>query len=248
MVPEILIPAALLCILFAVVEFGFRIGRGRKIDADPRAGMQIGAVQGAALGLLALLLGFSFAAAGTRFLERQDLITTEANAIGTSYLRADMLDEPFRSNLRSAIKQYAEHRIRVSANLRIGIDPAILTEVDALHSKIWKAASEGANAKPAAMVVVLPPVNDVIDIHSLRMAAGRKHVPPIILGLLFSCSILSLGVMGYTGGVAGRRHAVLHGILAFLIGITLWTIIDLDYSRMGFLQLNDAPLKALKFD
>lgn len=248
MLREILIAAGLLFILLTVVEIGFRIGRGRKIDADPRAGAQIGAVQGAALGLLALLLGFSFAAAGTRFLERQDLITTEANAIGTAYLRADMLDEPFRSNLRTALKQYTDHRIQVSAALRHGLPPETLNEIDAHHKKIWKAASDGANAKPASMIVVLPPVNEVIDIHSLRLAAGKKHVPPIVLSLLFGSSVLSLGVMGYTGGVTGRRHAILHGILAFLIGITLWTIIDLDYSRLGLLQLSDAPLKAIKFD
>jgi hypothetical protein len=95
-IQDVSVAVGILLVLFASLEAGFRFGRARGSDAGASA--QIGTVQGALLGLLGLLLGFSFAAAGARFIERQDLIVSEANAIGTAYLRADLLEEPFRAN------------------------------------------------------------------------------------------------------------------------------------------------------
>src|SRR5690242_12223505 len=102
---DLLVALALLILFLIALELGFRRGR-RAAAADPQASPQVSAVLGALLGLLGLLLAFSFAAAGTRFLERQDLIVTEANAIGTAYLRADMLSAPHREALRTALKDY----------------------------------------------------------------------------------------------------------------------------------------------
>lgn len=114
-IQDISIAAGLLLLLLVALEAGFRIGRRATGGADASLSSQVGAIQGALLGLLGLLLAFSFAAAGARFLERQDLIVQEANAIGTAYLRADLLDEPHRSELRAALRRYTENRIEISA-------------------------------------------------------------------------------------------------------------------------------------
>jgi hypothetical protein len=114
---------ALLAALLVALEIGFRLGLRASADADPRAAGQVGAVQGALLGLLGLLLAFSFAAAGARFLEKQDLIVEEANAIGTAALRADLLEAPHGIELRAALKDYTEERIRLSARLRGDLAP-----------------------------------------------------------------------------------------------------------------------------
>ena len=248
MVAQLLTAIGLFTALFLALEVGFRVGRSTKRSADASSGGQIGAVQGAVLGLLALLLGFSFGGAAGRFLERQDLITTEANAIGTAYLRADMLDEPHRSALRTSLQRYTEQRIAVSPTLGRGLPPEVAAECERLQSEIWRAAAAGANAKPQSMVVVLPPVNEVIDVHSLRLAAGRKHLPILVLGLLFGSSLLAMFVMGYGSGFSGRRMELLNAALMTLIGIALWTTIDLDHPRAGLLQLSDEPLKAIRFD
>src|SRR5689334_2396428 len=110
MLHDLIIAMGVLATLLIALEVGFRAGRRSAAEADPRALGQIGAVQGAMLGLLGLLLAFSFAAAAARFFERQDLIVSEANAIGTSYLRADLLEEPHRSALQTALQQYTTHR------------------------------------------------------------------------------------------------------------------------------------------
>lgn len=245
---DILIVPALFLLLFAAQEIGFRLGLRAKARSDSLGSGQVGAVQGAVLGLLGLLLGFSFAGAATRFMERQDLIAQEANAIGTAYLRADMLAEPHRGALRSAIKEYTEHRVRISRTLRSGLGTVAQEEIAGLHRKMWQAAAEGCRADSSIGLLVLPPVNEVIDLHTLRVAAGQKHLPPQILGLLICCSFVAMGVMGYGSGISGRRAMLLLSTLIVLIGTALWTTIDLDHPRAGLLKLNDAPLESLRFE
>jgi hypothetical protein len=245
---DLSVAVLLLALLLGSCEAGFRAGRRAADAGNPAASGQIGAIQGAILGMLGLLLAFSFSAAGARFLERQDLIVEEANAIGTAFLRADLLDEPHRSALRSALARYTEQRIELSARLRHGVDPAALAEVERLQAGIWSGAIAGVAARPAAALAVLPPVNDVIDLQSTRLAAGRKHLPWLVLGLLIACSALALGVIGYGGGVAGRRQTPMTVSLAILIATALWITIDLDHPRAGLLQISDAPLQALRFD
>lgn len=242
------IAGGLLALLLVALETGFRYGRraARLHDTAPSA--QVGAVQGAILGLLGLLLGFSFAAAGGRFLERQDLIVAEANAVGTAWLRADLIDEPVRSELRAALRDYVQHRITAHSRFHGQMLDADQAEVERLHARIWSSAVAGVTARPAAMLAVLNPVNEVIDLHSTRIYAAQKHLPTPVLALLIASSVLALGVIGYGCGVAGRRSAPMTIPLAIVIGVALWVTIDLDYPRRGLLQLSDAPLEALHFD
>lgn len=131
---EIGFAVAILLLLLACLEAGFRGGRRAATTAgDAAGGSQLGAVQGAALGLLGLLLGFSFGGAASRFMERQRLIVREANAIGTAYLRAELLDEPCKSELRRTLADYLTHRIRVSTNLRYGLSPETAAEIRFFH-------------------------------------------------------------------------------------------------------------------
>ena len=234
--------------LALATEFGYRSGRRSvKSREAPSAGL-VGAIQGAMLGLLGLLLGFSFAGAAGRFMERQDLIIHEANAIGTAYLRADLLEEPSRTQLRDALAVYVRDRIEVSRRVHRGLTAEDVATIDRHHQSIWAAARAGAEAKPAALIAVLNPVNEVIDLHSLRIAAGRKHLPALVMGLLSVCSLLAMGVIGYGCGLAGRRCRPMTISLAILVGAALWTTIDLDHPRIGLIRLSDAPLEELRFD
>jgi hypothetical protein len=246
-VRELAIGGGLLIGLLVAVEVGYRIGRRRAAadgDGVPSGG-QVGAIQGAMLGLLGLLLGFSFAGAASRFIDRQDLIVQEANAIGTAYLRADVIPEPHASELRQGLADYVAHRLEASKHLAKGLPPHFEAEVAAFHSRLWRAAKDGVLARPEMAVAVLDPVNDVIDLHSTRMAAGRKHLPKVVLGLLIACSLLSMGVIGFGCGMGGGRWPWLNGALAILIAAALWTTIDLDHPRGGMIRLSDVPLQQL---
>jgi hypothetical protein len=247
-IQDVSFAVGLLLLLLLALEAGFRAGRHTKRKRATEMTSQVGPIQGAILGLLGLLLAFSFAAAGARFLERQDLIVQEANAIGTAYLRADVLDEPYRSELRAALKRYTERRIEVSRRLEAGATLADMAEVEQLHSRIWKAASDGVAARPAAMLAVLTPVNEVIDLHATRVAAARKRLPSLVLVSLIASSMLAVWVIGYGTGLAGPRHVPLTFALTILIGMAFWITIDLDRPRAGLIRLSDAPLEALKLE
>jgi hypothetical protein len=93
---------------------------------------------------------------------------------------------------------------------------------------------------------VLPPLNDVIDLHSTRLYAGMRHLPTIVMGLLICSSMLSVGVIAYGYGTGGSRRPSLTVPLAIVIGVALWVTIDLDRPRAGLIQLNDLPLQSLK--
>jgi len=244
---EIGIAAVLLATMIVALHAGFRAGRRASMAEHATAGNQVGAIQGAVLGLLGLLLAFSFAAAGTRFMERQDLIGQEANAIGTSWLRADLLDEPQRSELKAALAAYTALRIESAAHMQHGWDPAVLAEVERMHERIWKAARSGVAARPELGVTVLPPVNELIDVHTLRFNATLMHLPYLVQGLLIACSLLAVTVIGYGCGMDGQRRWFLTLSLAVLIASALWITSELDQPRRGVLQLDNAPLRALKF-
>lgn len=248
MLQELLTAVSLLLLLACSLEAGFRLGRRAAVKRGSPGGSQVGAIQGATLGLLGLLLGFSFAGAASRFMERQDLIVQEANAIGTAYRRADMLDEPHRNALRTELARYVEHRISLLEGLSSGLSPEAVAEIGRFHDSIWKAASAGVAAKPEYAEVVLPPVNDVIDLQTSRVAAGSKHLPPLLIGLLVGCSSLSMIGIGYGCGLSGTRCLMMTGFLGILIVASLWMTIDLDHPRVGLIQLNDGPLLELRLD
>lgn len=128
------------------------------------------------------------------------------------------------------------------------MDPAALEEVERLHARIWSAARPGVAARPEVMLGVLPPVNELIDLHSTRLAAGGEHLPGLVLGLLVACSLLAIAVMGYGSGLGGRRRLPLNASLVILIAAALWVTIDLDHPRAGLMRLSDAPLESLRFD
>lgn len=154
---EVGIPVALVVSLAVSLEAGFRFGRRVVKKHEAPSGGQVGAIQGAVLGLLGLLLGFSFAGAAARFLERQDLIVQEANSIGTAYLRAGLLDNPHGSRVREILAQYVEHRLDASMTLAAGLRPEDAAKIAPFHKQLWVAARDGALAKPATMLAVLNP-------------------------------------------------------------------------------------------
>jgi hypothetical protein len=247
-VQDALVAAGLLALLLIALEIGFLAGIRSASRADVPSGGQVGAIQGAELGLLGLLLAFSFAAAAGRFFERQDLIIQEANAIGTTLLRADLLEEPHRSELRTALRDYTAHRIAMGERLRHGVQPDDAAEIDRLHARMWKAALAGVTPHPALMLPVLDPLNQMISLHTLRLEAGLKRVPPIVMGLLIACSALAIGTIGYGIGLRGKRRVHLTLPLAVLVGSSLWLTMDLDRPRAGLIQLSDQPFKDLRFD
>jgi hypothetical protein len=164
--------------LLVLGEAGFRFGAAARRRNPAAAEGHSGSVQGAVLGLLGLLLGFSFAMAVGRNETRRALTVDEANSIGTTWLRADFLDEPERTEVRSLLRRYTQLHLD-SHDVDGGQDVAkLLAESTGIQNRLWAIARQAAAGKPDAVTVsFITTLNETIDLQASRLAARRNHVP-----------------------------------------------------------------------
>lgn len=244
LLPQIAVAAALVLILAVATEVGFRVGvrhQREKVDT-----LQLGTIQGATLGLQALLLGFAFSGATSRFIERQDIILREANAIGTADLRADLLPEPARTSLKKELRTYTDERLAYFAEGRPEKALPIKQRLIDCQGRMWAAAAAGVEAKPQVMVAVLPPVNEVIDLLATWEAASSRHLPNLVLTLILTSAALSVAIIGYGFGINRKRHSVIAGTLCLLLSAAMWISLDMDYPRRGLIRMDAQPLQDLQ--
>jgi hypothetical protein len=232
--------AGLCAALFAMLEIGRRLGLRRR-QADPQAGAGLSAVDGAIYGLLGLLIAFTFSGAAARFDGRRQLIVQETNAIGTAYLRLDLLPAPARDELREKFKTYVDSRLAFYSKLADrAAAKADLDRSNALQGEIWTAAVAACKetGSPAVMSLVLPSLNDMIDITTTRLAAMMTHPPAVIGGMLLVLLLFSSLFAGISLS-EGRSRNVLHMAgYAVLMTLALYVIADLEYPRMGFVRVD----------
>lgn len=231
--------------LLGSLELWFYFGnRARKRRAEHPD--QLANIQGATLGLLALLLGFSFALAAGRFNDRVQLITREANAIGTVWLRCDLLPDATRGEAHKLLQAYTARRISFYTAADVEAGKTAVAESEKLQSRLWEMFTAAAKASPERANVLLPPLNELIDLHGLRVAASQRNMPVVLLALLIVCSAVSVASVGYGCGVAGKRNVVLTTALTFLIAGTLWAILDMDHPRQGLIRVGQQPMLDLQ--
>jgi hypothetical protein len=221
-----------------------RIDRSKvaEIPDDPSEGQEE-YLLGGSLALLALLLAFTFGLVLNRYEARRQLVTDEANAIGTAYLRAQLLDEPHRSRLSGLLIAYTENRIQVAKS---GAEsPDHLARNDQLLTRIWasvSAARESALAHGISMPV-LDAFNEVINLDTERKAAWRLRVPGGVLILLLAYLIVTAGELGYiVDGVRGRRAALM---LFVLIALSIGIMTDMDRPSSGVIRESQWPMVEL---
>lgn len=238
-------PALLLLLLLtgALVstEIGYQAGRlyGPRDDDFSK---QLGLVQGAVFALVAFLIGFAFSGAGSRYVDRLDVVVKEANALGTAWLRADTLPDPARGALKAALKEYTVDRVAILTSGEIPEIEARLAKVPALHARMWQAAMDGTAGNAPLMQVVLPSVNDVIDLHTVHLSASRRHIPNAILIALVIGASLSLALATFGNGQARHRYLALNYVYGAILSVALWMTIDMDHPNYGLIRANILPL------
>lgn len=225
------------CILGAYVV-GAWIARHKDAMRD-----SLGTIQGATLGLIGLLIGFCFSNAMTRFSERQDILVAEANSIGTVWLRADLLDSPFRQTVKEDVVAYARERLTLTESADDPRSRPILDRLDVIEARLWSAAIEGTRDRPQVGQMVLPALNEMFDLLSTRNAAARRHLPVISVLLVITTVVLGSLLLGY-GRLAHPVTVRWAGlVVVLLMGALVWVTIDLDFPRHGSIQVTDAPLR-----
>ena len=236
-------------IFFGVIEAAYRLGVRHRDPDDDTLKTHITALQSALLGLLALLLGFTFAMAVQRFDTRKSLVLEESNAIGKAYWRSQLAVASQRERLARLLKEYA--RARVDFHDASG-DAAQIEAASAdafrLEQQIWGAAGAVQVEDPHSTVTSLfiQSVNDMVDVNEKRRVALENHVPEPVLTLLFVVAMGAIGFIAYGSGLAGRRRFVSTAIFATLIALVLTFIRDIDQPRSGVIQVSQESMIRLK--
>ncbi|TAK82810.1 MAG: hypothetical protein EPO12_06720 [Aquabacterium sp.] len=236
---------ALLVAVLAVAELGWRWGRRRHAQADDGERNQVSAISAAVLGLLALLIGFTFSMAVNRFDLRQGLVLEEANAIGTTALRAQLLQPAAEAEVVRLLRQYVQVRLDFHD---AGIDERRLHAVNAqtavVQQALWRVAMQqargGGNAAQVNLFIMA--LNDTIDLHGKRLAAMRNHVPPTVILLLLLVTLGAVGLVAYGGGLHARRQLVAQTVLAVLLVLAIMLIVDLDRPRRGLILVSQQSM------
>jgi len=238
---ELLIALGLIAGVVAAHEVGFRLGSLTR-SADEAFDRQVALVRTTTAALVAFLVGFAFSGAASRFIDRLDIIVKEANALGTAYLRADTIAEPQRGELKAALKEYTADRVTLlSREGRDQIEP-VLAKVRGLHERMWRSAIKATQDNAPLMSVVLPPINEVVDLHSAHLAMARRHLPIPIMTLLLGAAAIGVGLIGFGNGRAGRRFSLLDAVYAVVLAVALWMTIDLDYPGIGIIRPSNLPV------
>jgi len=216
--------------------------RGRSVEVES-ARIRLTAVEAAIFGLMGLLIAFTFSGAASRYELRRQLIVDEANAIGTAYLRLDLLPAQAQPALREKFRRYLETRIsvyRVLPDIEASYKQAAVAT--SLQQDIWAGVVAAlGEAPPQATIVTVPALNQMFDVTTSRAIAAVTHTPVVVLFMLVllgtACSLLA----GYAMAGSGTRHVTLHTItFALVLTSTVYVILDLDYPRFGLIQLDFA--------
>jgi len=228
--------AAALC-----YEIGFRIGRWYQDRTPGEQEGPTGMIVGSILALLAFLLAVTMGMAADRFDARRAIVLAEANAIGTTYLRAGYLPEPASSQTRELLREYVPLRIVVTDSIDVQSD---IERSNAILAQLWTIAQDVAKTTDQGDLTstYIESLNETIDLHESRITAANGRVPETIVLLLVIGSALSLGMVGYSAGLTKRRSLLSAAVLVIALGAVIMVVVDLDRPREGFIQVSQQPL------
>jgi hypothetical protein len=187
-----------------------------------------------------LLVAFTFSGALDRFDTRRHLIVEETNAIGTAYLRLDLLSAQPRDALREAFRHYVDSRLAIYRKLPdLEAAREELAHSTRLQGEIWKAAVEASRAESTTppTMLLLPALNAMIDITTTRTMASHFHPPRVVYVMLFGLALASSLLSGYAmGHVEGRLYVL--GFAA-AIAVSVYVILDVEFPRLGLIRVDD---------
>jgi hypothetical protein len=237
----ILLPSAAV-LLWLALEGGYRLGKWRNARAPDEREQAVGAMVASILGLLALVLGFTFSLAASRFDARRQAVLEEANAVGTTYLRTRLLPEPQQSESARLLREYVDVRVE-----GIKTDPleTVLSHSETLQEQLWAQAVAVADKTPGSITTGLyvQSLNEMIDLHAKRVMVGtRSRIPLVIWVGLFGLALVGMAAVGYMGGISKTRRSPAMFALVLSFSAVLYLIADLDRGQEGLLRVGQQAM------
>jgi hypothetical protein len=218
----------------------YRLGRRRIKEEDSTTEVS-GAIMAAVLTLLGLMIAFLFSGAYSRYDARRQLIVQEANAIGTAYLRLDLLPASAQVPLREKFREYATSRAVFYEKLTdVQEAKKEYFRACALQKEIWSkavAASTGPQQQ-STRILLLPALNEMIDIVTTRTVAVQTHPPLVIYVVLCAIAFACAGLIGYRSSISEHPNHLYNVLLAASISIVFYLILDIEYPRYGLINLD----------
>ena len=239
----------LVALMLMSMKVGHRLGKRRLDGETDQERVGLVSIETAIFGLLGLIFAFTYAGAASRFEARRAITVQEANTIGTAYLRLDLLPAAAQASLRPKMRAYAAAHLAAYDALP---DTAAFTEklaqAKAMQSEIWnEAAAAVRDGPPHVAMLLLPALNDMIDITVTHEAMTRLHTPWAILATLFALAVFCSLLAGYglAGSTSFSRYLHMGGFVIILTG-TVYIVMDYDHPRFGLIRLDyaDAALEA----
>jgi hypothetical protein len=239
--PLTLIFVASLVVILAASEGGHQLG----LRLPDRSGENVSTLEASILGLLALMISFTFAMALSRFDARRDGVLNEANAVGTTALRARLLPAPHNTESLKLLREYVQVRLDVAqripsvSEMKVAIDRS-----NAIQEALWQQVKAIA-AKDNALVptgLYIQSLNDMIDNQEKRLTAARNRIPNIVLIALYAITAIAIGFSGYAAGLQARRWRPPVYITGIIVAAVILLIQDLDRPTSGFITVSQQPI------
>jgi hypothetical protein len=228
--------------LWLALESGYRLGWWRRSHVKDEKEQPVGAMVASILGLVALVLGFTFSLAASRFDARRIGVLEEANAIGTTYLRARLLPQPQRAEVARLLREYADVRGR---GTEAGKTERALARSEEIHELLWAQAAAAAEQDSGSVMtgVFVQSLNEVIDLHAKRVFFGIHSRIPLVIWLgLFGLAMLGLAAVGYQSALCATRRSPVMFALVLTFSVVLLLIADLDRGQEGLLRISQQSL------
>jgi len=226
-------------------ELGFQLGDRARRTRDKDAMASLGPMVGGLMGMLAFVLAITFSMAASQFDLRKQNVIDDANAIGTAYLRADLLDEEVSTELKKLLREYVDIRLQA---VNGGDMAAILARSAEIHGLLWASVSSVARTTPSINASLnIQSINSLIDMHEKRVTAGLyNRIPYSVWLALLAISALAMMTMGIQVGLTGKRRlvAVIPMLMAFAVLVTL--VADLNRPQKGLITVGQHAMLDLQ--
>lgn len=227
------------------VELGYRFAQYRQRGDQQVKESSLGGMVGGTLGLLAFMSAFTFGLAASRFESRRQVLLTETNAIGTTYLRTAMIPEPMGTESRNLLREYVDVRLK-------GVQQPdqlaqALARSEELHNQLWAQAVAATEKERSPMTsIYVQSLNQVIDTHATRLLALRSRVPGVIWIVLYLLGFLVMLLIGYQAGLGDSRRSFAAVALILGFSLVLYLIADLDRPGQGTLEVSQQSMIDLR--
>ena len=232
-------------IVMISVEIGFRLGSKVRLKNDDERESPASAIAGVILGLQAFMLAFTFGIVSERFDQKKEFVREEANAIRTTWHRADFLPEPDRGKSKALLEEYLERRIAVGQGRDTELARKGLGHALRVQQKLWEIAvvhgKTDLNSDIGALLV--ESVNEISSLHAMRVNVGlQSRIPTPIWAVLLSLLILGMLGVGYHTAIAESRRSRVTPILAISFSLVIALIAALDFPGAKLIPVSQLPL------